>query len=94
MVVANATKEGLWLRKLLTDFDKPQEPIVILSDNQAAISLLKNPITSMWSKHIDVIHHFTREQVAQGEVIFMYGNSADNVADMLTKPLLEGKFVV
>ena len=94
MAAANATKEGLWIRKLLTDFDKPLEPIVILSDNQAAISLLKNPITSMRSKHINEIHHLARERVARGEVIFMYVNSADNVADMLTKPLLEGKFVV
>ena len=93
MAASNATKEGLWLRKLLTDLGKPVKPIVIQSDNQAAISLLKNPITSMRSKHIDVIHHFARERVVRGEVVFSYVNTADNVADMLTKPLLELKFL-
>ena len=92
MAASNATKEGLWLRKLLTDLGKPLKPIVIQSDNQAAISLIKNPITSMRSKHIDVIHHFARERVVRGEVVF-YVNTADNVADMLTKPLLELKFL-
>ena len=93
MAASNATKEGLWLRKLLTDLGKPLKPIVIQSDNQAAISLLKNPITSMRSKHIDVIHHLARERVVRGEVVFSYVNTADNVADMLTKPLLELKFL-
>jgi len=93
MAASNATKEGLWLRKLLTDLGKPLKPIVIQSDNQAAISLIKNPITSMRSKHIDVIHHLARERVVRGEVVFSYVNTADNVADMLTKPLLELKFL-
>ena len=91
MAASNATKEGLWLRKLLTDLGKPLKPIVIQSDNQAAISLLKNPITSMRSNHLDVSHHFARERVVRGEVVFSYVNTTDNVADMLTKPLLELK---
>ena len=45
--------------RMMTDLGKLLKPIFILSDNQVAISLLKNPITS---KHIDVIHHFARER--------------------------------
>ncbi len=58
MAAAHATKEALWLRKLCTDLQLADGPVNIYSDNQSAIKLLKNPIASMRSKHIDVIYHF------------------------------------
>jgi hypothetical protein len=57
------------------------------SDNQAAIALLKNPIASNRSKHIDVLHHFARERVCRGEVALSYCNTAAMLADCLTKLL-------
>jgi hypothetical protein len=92
MAAAAATKEALWLRKLMKDFGKPINTLLIRSDNQAAITLLKNPITSARSKHIDIIYHFARERVQRKEVEFKYCSTADNVADVMTKALLEGKF--
>lgn len=94
MAAASATKEALWLRKLMADFDKPVMMLTIYSDNQASISLLKNPITSARSKHIDIIYHFARERVLRKEVEFVYCNSEDNVADIMTKALPESKFVM
>jgi hypothetical protein len=93
MAAAYATKEALWLRKLLTDFGQaPTTATHIRCDNQAAISLLKNPISSLRSKHIDVIYHFARERVARGEVMFTYITTDKMVADSLTKPVPENKF--
>ena len=43
MAAAAATKEALWLRKLFADLSLPIICIDIAADNQAAISLLKNP---------------------------------------------------
>jgi hypothetical protein len=62
-------------------------PITILGDNDAALSLTNNHMNTPRSKHIDVIHHFARERVESGEVVFKRVDSADNVADVLTKPL-------
>ena len=88
-----ACREALWLRKLSADFGLTIGTIGIGSDNQGAIKLLRNPVSSMRSKHIDIVHHFARERVARGEVIYHYVNTNSMVADALTKPLPVTKFI-
>jgi hypothetical protein len=92
MSAASAVKEALWLKKLLTALGRDVAPVHMFCDNQAAIKLIKHPIASMRSKHIDVHHHFVRERVARGEVVFEYCSTSDMVADCLTKALAVGKF--
>lgn len=87
-----AVKEALWFRKLGADLGLDLGPIQICCDNQGAIQLLKHPIASQRSKHIDVIHHFARERVARKEVNFIYCRTEDMKADILTKALAPGKF--
>ena len=85
MAAAAATKEALWLRKLFGDLQKTVGTVTIRADNQGAIKLLKNPITSLRSKHIDVIYHFARERVVRKEVAFEYTKTEHMIADYLTK---------
>jgi hypothetical protein len=44
-------------------------------------------------KHIDVVHHFARDNVASGELSFVYSKSEERVSDCLntalTRPLVE-----
>ena len=91
MAAASAIKEGLWLRKLFNDLGLTTT-IIINADNQSAIKLLKNPVFSMRSKHIDVVYHFARERVARGEVSFKYIRTDNMVADSLTKAVPAYKF--
>ena len=65
--------------------------ITIYADNQSAIKLLKNPVLSMRSKHIDVIYHFARKRVALKDIAFKYISTDEMIADVLTKPLPTGK---
>ena len=88
-----ACREALWLRKLGADFGLTVGTIGIGSDNQGAIKLLRNPVSSMRSKHIDIVHHFARERVARGEVAYHYVNTNSMIADVLTKPLPAIKFI-
>ena len=87
MAAAAAVKEGLWMRKLLSSLDIKLEMVNIKCDNQSAIKLLKNPIFSARSKHIDIIHHFARERVLRKEVAFQYVWTKEMIADIMTKPL-------
>ncbi|GLI71656.1 hypothetical protein VaNZ11_016937 [Volvox africanus] len=90
---SSVTCEAMFLRKLLIDLDYPVKAVRIWDDNQGAISLIRNPITSFRSKHIDVQYHFVRERELFGYVVFEYCPTERMVADMLTKPLPEAQFV-
>jgi hypothetical protein len=95
MAAAAATKEALWLRKLLCDFgiNKFQrQPVEMYGDNQAAIKLIKNNINSQRSKHIDTMHHVVRDRYERGEITFTYIPTDRMIADAMTKPLPTEKF--
>jgi hypothetical protein len=61
-------------------------------DNQGTLSLIKNNQVSRRTKHIDVRYHFVRDCVEAGEVRFQYCATENMLAEVLTKPLPEGKF--
>lgn len=94
MAAAAAVKEALWFRRLLQELGVVTATVHINCDNQGAIKLLKHPIASVRSKHIDVIYHFARERVARREVHFDYISTDKMIADCLTKPLSEGHFIM
>jgi hypothetical protein len=56
MVNMQATKEVVWITKLMIDLGYMEEKkmMVIRCDNQGAISLTKNPTHHTRIKHIDV----------------------------------------
>jgi hypothetical protein len=84
----HATKEGLWLRKLVELLGFPQDTTRIWSDKIGSIVLMKDPSFHAQLKHINVQYHFVRERVAAKELTFKYLPTAEMPADMLTKGLL------
>jgi hypothetical protein len=83
-MAAAAAREALWMRKVLRDLGAEGVPR-IQSDSQSAMALVRNPVVSQRSKHIDVLHHFVRERSDLGEVVLEYCSTEGMVADSLTK---------
>ncbi|GAX78795.1 hypothetical protein CEUSTIGMA_g6232.t1, partial [Chlamydomonas eustigma] len=86
-----AVRAALWWRKLLPDLGIETGVVDIRGDNQSTLAVISNPISSDKTKHIDTIHHFTRERVEMGEVKFSYCSTEEMVADILTKALERNK---
>jgi hypothetical protein len=86
MAITEGTKEMLYLQQLCADLGFERESKnVIYVDNQGAIALTKSsPKQHRRTKHIDVRHHFVRNQPT---IDFEYIPSNMNPADVLTKPL-------
>jgi hypothetical protein len=72
MAAAARVREALWMKILCADLGLRAPHVLLCCDNQACIKILKNPISSVKSKHIDVQHHFVQERVARGEVRIEY----------------------
>jgi hypothetical protein len=76
----------IWLRGVLCDLNCQQrEPAVIFEDNTAAIKWSSG--SSRDSRHIDLKFCFVHEVVSMKEAILKYLQTAEQVADMITKPL-------
>jgi len=68
MVAAEAMKEAIWLRGLVSDMGLQQDETVVFCDSQSAIHLTKNQMYHERTKHIDVRYHFLWEAVTQGDI--------------------------
>ena len=88
MASTHATKEAIWLRSLLKDFGFEQVGATIINtDSQGSLALAKNPTHHSRTKHIDIQHHFVREQIELQTIELQYCPTEEMTADVLTKPL-------
>ena len=71
VALGDAMKELLFLRQAWRFIipGKGMSCFPVFEDNQGALQLSKNPVSSSNSKQIDVRHHFLRELVRQGDII-------------------------
>jgi len=87
VAAAMATKEALWLRKLLSALGVDGGAVPMGEDNQACLALVNNPEATGRTKHVDVAYHMVRDYMARGDVTFYFLPSAEMPADGLTKAL-------
>ena len=87
--MAHGAKTALAIKSVL-DFVQPQlsgSAISMYEDNAGTKALAENPQGSHRSKHIDVRFHFLRGLVRLEQVVVHSVASAEQHADILTKPL-------
>ncbi|GJV60235.1 retrovirus-related pol polyprotein from transposon TNT 1-94 [Tanacetum coccineum] len=82
----------LWMRSKLTDYGFVFNKIPLYYDNRSAIALCCNNAQHSPSKHIDIRHHFIREQVEKGVVELYFVTTDNQLADIFTKALLRERF--
>ncbi|GKA33291.1 hypothetical protein Tco_0719658 [Tanacetum coccineum] len=84
----------LWMRSQLTDYGFAFNKIPLYCDNRSDIALCWNNVQHSRSKHIDIRHHFIREQVEKGVVELYFMTTDYQLADIFTKALPRERFEV
>ncbi|GJS77663.1 copia protein [Tanacetum coccineum] len=87
-----ACQQALWMKQALIDYDVRLDNVLIMCDNKGAIDFSKNPMQHSQTKHIEIHHHFLRDNVQKGHISIEKVPSVDNIADILTKPLKRESF--
>ncbi|GJW15890.1 retrovirus-related pol polyprotein from transposon TNT 1-94 [Tanacetum coccineum] len=82
-----ACQQALWMKQALIDYGILLDDITIMCDNKGTINLSKNPVQYSRTKHIEIHHHFLRDNVQKGNISIEKVASEDNIADIFTKPL-------
>nr|GEY11981.1 copia protein [Tanacetum cinerariifolium] len=82
-----ACQQALWMKQALIDYDVRLDDVPIMCDNKGAIDRSKNLVKHSRTKHIEIRHHFLRDNVQKGHISIEKVSSIDNITDILTKPL-------
>ncbi|WVZ94313.1 hypothetical protein U9M48_040219 [Paspalum notatum var. saurae] len=77
----------LWMKATFSDFGLRFGRIPLPVDSTSAISVAKNPVLHSRTKHIDVRFHFLRDHYEKGYIDLIHVVSANQLADIFTKPL-------
>ncbi|GJY75571.1 retrovirus-related pol polyprotein from transposon TNT 1-94 [Tanacetum coccineum] len=87
-----ACQQALWMKQALVDYEVKLNDVHVLCDNKGAIDLSNNHVLHSRTKHIEIRHHFLRDNVQKGNISIENVASEDNIADILTKPLKREPF--
>jgi hypothetical protein len=91
--VANTTAELLWIRALLQELGiNLHSPPTLWCDNIWATYMSVNPVFHARTKHVEIDFHFFRDRVADKSLEIRFIPSSDQLADVLTKPLVSQRF--
>ncbi|XP_070013473.1 uncharacterized protein [Nicotiana sylvestris] len=82
----------LWINQQLEDFGVLTESVSLLCDNTSALNMAKNPVQHKRTKHINVRHHFLRDNVEKGLICMKFCSTEDQIADIFTKALRREHF--
>ncbi|KAD7477710.1 hypothetical protein E3N88_00846 [Mikania micrantha] len=92
IAAASCTSQILWLQTQLLDYGIKESKTPLLMDSASALCVVKNPVQHSRTKHIEIRHHFIRDCFEKGLIDPKFVPSADELADIFTKPLETSTF--
>ena len=88
VAMSRCAQQMVWMQSWLSEAEIDYTlPGLIKGDNRGAIALTKNTKDHGKVKHIDIRHHYIRDLLKSGAITLEQVSSADNLADIFTKPL-------
>jgi hypothetical protein len=80
--------EVSWLQSLLKDLQILHlKPTLLHYDNKAALHISTNPVFHERTRHKEMDCHFIRDKIQDGSIMTKFVTSAEQLADVFTKPL-------
>ena len=93
MATTKATKEIVWLSKILEDFQENKiHSTPLLIDNNYTINLSKNPKLCDRKKHINTKYHLIRHHVEAKTIHLCQCSKNEKIVDIFTKAIGREKF--
>jgi len=81
-----------WLKQQLSDYGLKVTKVPLFCDNNSVINLTKNLVHHSRTKHIEIRHHFIKEQVGNGVYEIKFTESEKQLVDLFTKPFAKDRF--
>ena len=82
----------LWMKQTLKDYGIHLKQVPLYCDNESAIKIANNPVQHSKTKHIEIRHHFLRDDVMKEDIDIIHVNTEEQLVDIFTKPLDEKRF--
>lgn len=92
MIAVEATKEAIWLNRLIMEMRLTQGVINFHYDSQSALHLDVNQVMDSRVKHINIIYHFIIQAVFDKTIELVKIDSKLNPVDALIKVILLESF--
>nr|XP_009767333.1 PREDICTED: uncharacterized protein LOC104218513 [Nicotiana sylvestris] len=92
LAIGSCCTQVLWIMHQLLDYNLSLTSTPIFCDNTSVIYLSKKIVHYSRAKHIEIKHHFIRDHVPISDIVLEFISTDSQLADILTKPLLEERF--
>jgi hypothetical protein len=92
IAASSCCSQVLWIQQQMRDYGYEFLSTPIFVDNEAAISITKNPVQHTKSKHIDVKYHFIRDCYDKKLIDVVKIHTDHQRADLFTKAFDKSRF--
>ena len=87
MALTEVCREVMWMCRFFDEIGLKYSMPEVYSDSSSALNWAEDPIQHQRNKHVEIKYYYVRDMVAKGNVKTFKISSANNVSDIMTKPV-------